>query len=135
MQQRRLERRVSLNEFILPRLDPMEIKPYEKMWYLFTFWDEPTIYPLPYAAAEKIMHVINAPNPPKYIDLKNYGYWRESASMIRGCREYVWDDGEIEWIIMQLPYEQKQKVKQFIAERKSNNLITTWSTIKKFLSI
>jgi hypothetical protein len=112
----------------------MQIKPYEPMWYLFTYGDEPTIYPMPLSEAQKIMEVINQLTPPKYIDLTKYGYGRESASMIRGCRAYEHDEWDVQWYILNLTYEQKQKAKKFLKERNEKNLITTARTIQEYLT-
>jgi hypothetical protein len=40
----------------------------------------------------------------------------------------------VQWYILHLSYEQKQKAKKFLKERNEKNLITTARTIQEYLT-
>jgi len=111
------------------------IKEYVEMWYLTTFskYKEPSVvYALPWTVCERVMWLKNLPGDerPQIIDLNEYGYWYESLSMIRGAKKYSQTEGQLEFYLMTLTEDWREKAKKFIAERRWSDLICTQDIIK-----
>lgn len=110
------------------------IKPYEPMWFIFTYGDEPKLYHMPMQDIERIMDIIAKPNPPKYLDLRKYWYGRESTSMIRWAKEYSQVEWEIQWFVLQQDDETRYLIEWFIKNRRHENMKINLETIKQFLA-
>lgn len=93
----------------------MEIKPYEPMGYLETTDNPPRFYNIPLTAVESVMESKNLPRDkrPEMIDLRKYGYGRESLSKIRW-----WDRlSESRWSLHHLIISQTAEVQQALRDR------------------
>lgn len=99
-----------------------------------TYGDEPLYYAIPQKDIDRIMAVINSAKPPKFIDLRRFGYGRESVSMIRWAKSYDQNKGEIERWILQLDHDRREDVRRFITQRRSKNLKVTLNILKNFVA-
>ena len=109
------------------------IKEYKPMGYLITYGDAPTVYPIPMENINTIMSSINSATPPKYLDLRRFGYGRESVSMIRWAKAYDETKGKVERWILHLHEDLREDVRSFIKDRRSKNQKVTIGVLKQYV--
>lgn len=106
-----------------------EIKPYKPMWYLVTHGNEPKYYYLPMSDIKIIMETLGKSNAPKYLDLTEYWYGRESCSMIRWANSIDDTASQLQFELLKYPIDIREKAALILKQRKEEGLSITMGVL------